>query len=168
MIALIACISKNRGLGYKNKLLWKISEDLKFFRDTTLHHPIIMGRKTYESIGKPLPNRTNIVVSRNKALVIQGCIVVDSLEKAIVEAQKINKTIFIIGGSEIYKQGIVLADTLYLTCINADAPQADSFFPEFADAFSHKEVLMRGNHEHITFEIKKYTRGSLVNNINSI
>jgi dihydrofolate reductase len=135
MISMIAAIGKNRALGLNNQLLWDIPEDIKHFRETTKGHPVIMGRKTFESIGRPLPNRTNIIISRNTGYQQEGCITCTSLENAITEAKKQNSNeIFIIGGAQIYEQGMKLADKLYLTIVD-DEPEADAFFPEYS-AFS--------------------------------
>lgn len=134
MISIIAAIGKNRELGKDNKLLWHIPEDLKRFKQLTLNHPIIMGRKTFESIGRILPNRTNIVVTRDKEKEIEGCIVVSSLEEAIKQAKnkKGNDEIFIIGGGQIFEQALPLVDKLYLTIVDAEF-EADTFFPAYSE-----------------------------------
>lgn len=131
-ISMIAALAeKNNAIGKNNKLLWQIPEDLTRFKTITSGHPIIMGRKTYDSIGRPLPNRFNIVVSRNPHLVIPGCTVVTSLEEGLKKATEIDKTeIFIIGGAEIYKRGILVADRLYLTLVEGDF-EGDAFFPDY-------------------------------------
>jgi len=132
-INIIAAIGKNRELGKNNDLIWRISEDLKRFKALTTGHPIIMGRKTYESIGRPLPNRTNIVVTRNKEYNVDGCIVVSSLQDALTEAKKVDQSeIFILGGNEIFKEGLAYANRLYLTLIDATA-DADVYFPEYSE-----------------------------------
>ncbi|PIR97742.1 MAG: hypothetical protein COT89_03130 [Candidatus Colwellbacteria bacterium CG10_big_fil_rev_8_21_14_0_10_42_22] len=132
-VSIIAAISKEkRALGKDNQLLWNISEDLKRFKRITLGHPIIMGRKTYESIGRPLPGRTNIVVSKNKGFKAEGCLIFGSLEEAIDEAKRLDiDEIFIIGGGEIYKQTLPLADKLYLTLVE-DEMEADTYFPDYS------------------------------------
>ena len=112
MITIIAAIGKNNELGKDNQLLWHLPADLKHFKNLTSGHPIIMGRKTYESIGKPLPNRTNIVVSRKDDRFEEGILIVPSLKDAIKHAKKINENIFIIGGGEIYRNTIDMADRL--------------------------------------------------------
>lgn len=130
-ISMIAALDENRGIGKKNKLLWHIPEDMKRFRTLTKGHPIIMGRKTHESIGKPLPERTNIIVTRNKNFKKEGCIVCNSLEQALEKACQIDKNeVFIIGGGEIYKQGIKFSAKLYLTFVKGTY-EADSFFPDY-------------------------------------
>lgn len=141
-ISMIAAIGKNRELGKGNDLLWHISDDLKRFRSLTKGHPCVMGRKTFESIlaiaGHPLPNRTNIVVTRDKDWSHEGAVAVNSIEEAIQLAKRKpgGEEVFIIGGGEIYSLGIGYADKLYLTLIE-DSKEADSFFPEYT-AFKKK------------------------------
>lgn len=134
MISIIAAIQKkDRGLGFENKLLFRISDDLKRFKELTSGHPVIMGRKTFESIGnKPLPNRTNIVVTRNHSVAIPDVVICHSFEGALKKAKDIDENIFIIGGGEIYKEAIRLVDRLYLTIIDGDAV-SDVFFPSFEE-----------------------------------
>ena len=129
MITIIAAIGKNNELGKDNQLLWHLPVDLKHFKNLTSGHPIIMGRKTYESIGKPLPNRTNIVVSRKENWFEEGILIVPSLKDAIKHAKKINENIFIIGGGEIYRNTIDMADRLEITQVNHQT-DADVFFPK--------------------------------------
>ena len=137
MINIIAAIQKkDRGLGFQNKLLFRLKDDLKNFKQLTLGQIIIMGRKTYDSIGHPLRERTNIVVTKNKNFQVpQDTIVAFSLEEALEEAKKINKQIFIIGGGEIYSQAIGLADRLYITLVDSNF-EVDVFFPPYEDKFS--------------------------------
>lgn len=133
-ISLICAIAKNdRAIGYKNKLLWNISNDLKRFKKITYKHPVIMGYNTFLSISKPLPNRKNIVLSYDKNLKIKGAIVVDNIKDALSLAKKFDKKeIFIIGGASIYAQTINLADRLYLTIVDGKY-KADTYFPKFDD-----------------------------------
>ncbi len=139
MISIIAAISKNsRALGKGNDLIWKIPDDLKRFKALTTGHPIIMGRKTYESIGRLLPNRTNIIVTRNGDYKAEGCVVVTSIEDAIRAARQRpggSEEIFLIGGGDLYKQALPLVDRLYMTLIDAEAP-ADIFFPPYETEFT--------------------------------
>lgn len=128
MISLIAAIGKDNELGKGNDLVWRLPADQKFFREKTSGHSIIMGRKTFESLGRPLPNRRNIVITRDKTYLRHGIDVVNSLEKAINLAK--NGEIFIIGGAEIFKQAMGVADRLYITHIDAKDKDADTFFPE--------------------------------------
>ncbi len=129
MIAIIVGLTKNRIIGKNNDLPWKISEDLKNFKKHTAGQTIIMGRKTYESIGRPLPNRHNIVISRNMQE-IEGVDICSSIEEATKKAKEYEKDIFIIGGSTIYKQFLPIVDKLYLSWINKDY-DGDTYFPEF-------------------------------------
>lgn len=132
-ISIICGLAHDRAIGNNNQLLWHIPEDLKHFKEITTGHPIIMGQKTYESIGRPLPNRTNIVLSQDSSLQIDGCIVCGSIDQAIVAASEHDQNeIFIIGGGSIYKQTIDLADKLYLTIVDGTY-EADTFFPDYSE-----------------------------------
>ena len=145
-ISIIAAISENRVIGNNNKLLWHIPEDFARFKKITSGHPVIMGRKTFESIGKPLSNRTNIIITHDENYRTEGCLAVHSLEEAIKTAKSsyaktsadakaladkpAGEKIFIIGGGQIYKQAIALADKLYLTVIKKDFT-GDTYFPDY-------------------------------------
>ena len=122
-------MAKNRTIGINNTLPWRCPEDLKHFKALTMGHYMIMGRKTFDSIGKPLPGRTTVVVTRNTDLQIEGCQIAHSLNAAIA-ACKGDEEIFIVGGAELYRQAITLADTLYITEIQQDV-DGDAHFPEF-------------------------------------
>jgi dihydrofolate reductase len=126
MIKIIVAISKNRVIGKDNKLIWKLSSDLRRFKELTSHNPVVMGRKTYESIGKALPGRRNIVISRNPHLEIEGCEVTNSLEEALLLC---NNDCFIIGGGEIYRESLPIAQKIYLTSVDCQI-EGDAFFPE--------------------------------------
>jgi len=128
MLTIIAATGKNRSLGKDNQLIWHLPADLKRFKKVTTGHHVIMGRKTFESLGKPLPNRTTIIITRNKKFIADGCIIVNSLAEAI-QAAKEDENPFILGGAEIYKQSIKIADILDLTIVH-HAFDADVFFPE--------------------------------------
>lgn len=141
MISIIAVIGKNRELGKDNDLIWNLPSDLKRFREITKGHPVIMGRKTFESIGHPLPNRMNIVISRQDN--IPGVIVVHSLDEAIEKA-KGNDEIFVIGGGSVYAAAIDKVDRLYLTIVDATAPGADTFFPDYS---RFTKILFEEPHE---------------------
>ena len=131
MISLIAAIGKNNELGKGNTLLWSMPADMKHFQETTRGHTVVMGRKTFESIGRPLPNRKNIVITRDENYSRQNIDIARSLEEALELAKlEKNEEIFIIGGAEIYKQAILLADKLYITHIDAEDKNADVFFPK--------------------------------------
>lgn len=129
MISLIAAIGKNNELGKNNNLVWNMPTDLKFFREKTSGHPVIMGRKTFESIGRPMPNRRNIIITRDLEYKKDGIEVVHSLNEALRLLPNKNEEIFIIGGEEIFKQSMSLADRLYITHIEAEDKDANVFFP---------------------------------------
>lgn len=142
MISIISAIGENNEIGKGNALLWDLPRDMKHFRETTKGCTVIMGRKTFESIGRPLPNRRNIVITRDKNWGFEGVEVIHSMEDAIEEGQKTGE-VFIIGGSEIYKQAMPLTDKLYITHVKKAFPEADSFFPEIIpivwNEISHEE-----------------------------
>lgn len=129
MISLIAAVARNQVIGADNCLIWHISEDLRHFKTITSGHPVIMGRKTFESLGRPLPNRTNVVISRQTDYRAEGCIVVDSLVNALLLFPAAEE-VFIIGGAQIYAQALPLADRFYLTEVGADY-SGDTYFPEW-------------------------------------
>ena len=130
-ISIIAAIGQNRELGRGNKLLWHISADLKRFKQLTQGHAVIMGRKTFESIGKPLPNRTNIIITRDDKFTVPDCKVVYSIKEAINIAKEVSPgEIFFIGGGEVYRQALPYADKLYLTMVSGRY-EADTFFPPY-------------------------------------
>ncbi len=128
MITIIAAVAKNNALGKDNKLIWHLPADLIRFKKVTSGHHIIMGRKTFESLGKPLPNRTTIIITRNKNYKAEGCVVVNSLNEALLIAN-VDENPFILGGADIYKQAIKIADVLDLTIVHQNF-EADVFFPE--------------------------------------
>jgi len=159
MINIIAAIGKNRELGKNNKLLWYIPEDFKRFKTLTSGHIVIMGRKTYESLPekfRPLPNRINIIVTRDSRFTISArsykdgkAIICHSMEEAIEKGTAYVKTstsqgeIFIIGGASVYQQGIKYANKLYLTLIDKEYPEADTFFPDYSE---FKKKVFEENH----------------------
>ena len=122
-------MAKNRTIGVNNTLPWRCPEDLKHFKVLTMGHHMIMGRKTFDSIGKPLPGRTTVVVTRDKGLMIDGCLIAHSLQDAIKLCAGDTET-FIVGGADIYSQSLPLAHTLYITEIQQDV-EGDAHFPEF-------------------------------------
>lgn len=128
MISIIVAIAKNGVIGDKNTLLWHLREDMIHFRTITSGHPVVMGRKTYDSIGRPLPKRTNVVITHDTELQIEGCTMAHSLTEA-VEMFDSSEEVFIIGGAQIYNQAMPLADRLYLTIIDKEY-EGDSSFPE--------------------------------------
>lgn len=127
-ISLIVAMAQNRTIGVNNTLPWRCPEDLRHFKALTMGHHMIMGRKTFDSIGKPLPGRTTVVVTRNPELKIEGCVMAHSLDEAIAACGE--DEIFIVGGAEIYAQALPLADTLYITEIRQNV-EGDAHFPEF-------------------------------------
>jgi len=128
-VSIIVAMAQNRTIGVNNTLPWRCPEDLKHFKTLTMGYHMIMGRKTFDSIGKPLPGRTTVIVTRNTELKVEGCLVAHSLQEAIT-ASKDDAEIFIVGGAEIYAQALPLADTLYITEIQQDV-DGDAHFPEF-------------------------------------
>lgn len=129
MISLIVAHDKNRVIGLNNELPWHLPGDLKYFKEMTMHKPIIMGRKTFESIGKPLPGRRNIVVTRNPGYRANDIETATSLEEAIKIAGDVEE-IMIIGGEQIFKESMAIADRLYITEIDHEF-QGDTYFPEY-------------------------------------
>jgi dihydrofolate reductase len=141
MLSVIAAVGRNRELGKNNTLLWNIPEDMAWFREKTKGHPVIMGRKTFESIGRPLPKRLNIVVTKNLQFYPDGVTVAHSLDKAIEKAKETRSSeLFIIGGAHLYAQAVPIADKLYITEIDAAFPDADAFFPVYTSRFT-KEIF---------------------------
>ena len=134
MITMVAACSSNRVIGKENKLIWRVPGDLKRFKEMTTGQTVVMGRKTYESIGKPLPNRTNVILSRDTELKIEGCLISSNLEDVL----NTYPNAFIIGGEEIYRQCMDYADNISLTLINKEF-EGDAFFPEIPASFIEME-----------------------------
>jgi dihydrofolate reductase len=141
MLSLIVATAQNNAIGRNNELLWHISEDLKYFKSTTTSHPVIMGRKTYESIGRPLPGRRNIVITRGTIEAPQiknpqttSFEVSNNLNEVMSLAKNSENEFFVMGGGELYKQTFSSADRLYITKIYAEAEGADTFFPVVDEA----------------------------------
>jgi dihydrofolate reductase len=144
-ISIIAAIGPNRELGRDNQLLWYIPADMKHFRELTKGHAVIMGQKTYLSLGKALPNRVNVILNREPDFKADGCEIFSSIAEAqvylekLIKEKKIPEEVFIIGGGQIYKQFLPLADRLYLTLVTPPNGrggfEADTFFPEYASLF---------------------------------
>ena len=162
-IVIVAAMTKDEhGIGLNNQLLWHIPADLKRFKELTLGHPIIMGRKTFESIvamlGKPLPGRTNIIVTRNPEYAVEGAITAGSLEAAFAIAERENpKEIHIGGGAELYSAALPYVDILHLTFVDSTA-SADTFFPDFSKDFIETARHPKAEHEGLTFEWVDYKR----------
>jgi dihydrofolate reductase len=142
-ISIIVAMAANGVIGNDNELPWHLPADLKHFKQTTMGKPILMGRKTWESIGRPLPGRTNIVITRDSAYSAAGCIVVNSIEAAIAAAGEQDE-VMVIGGAELYRQVLPCADTIYLTRIHASF-DGDTRFPEISD--TEWQQLERVDHE---------------------
>lgn len=138
-VSMIAAVGKNLELGKNNDLIWHFKEDMKFFKDTTMGHTVVMGRKTFESLPKALPGRKNIVISSNAEYQAQGATVVTSVEQALQIAD--NEEIFVIGGGKIYAEFLPYADKLYLTEIDAECEDADTYFPQFNKSEYIKEII---------------------------
>lgn len=160
-ITMIAAVGENNALGKDNKLLWHLPDDFRRFKKLTTGHPIIMGRKTFESFPKPLPNRTHIIITRNRTYSVpyKECIVVHSLELAI-EIVTGDALAFIIGGGEIYSQGMGIADSLEITRVHGTF-EADAFFPEIDSkvwALRMEEFHPKDASHAYAFTYRRYTR----------
>lgn len=145
MIHLVVAKSDNNVIGHDNQLIWHLPNDWKHFKEITTGHPIIMGRKTFESIGRILPNRTNIIITRNKNYSIENTKVAHSLNEAIEIAKKIDEDIFIIGGGKIYEQALDLVDILEVTEVHGNF-EGDTYFPEI-DLNVWKEISRIKHHK---------------------
>ncbi len=158
-ISVIAALARNGVIGIENRLPWRLPEDLAHFKALTLGHPILMGRKTFESLGRPLPGRTNIVITRNSAYRPEGCLVADSLPAAIALCNDADE-LFFIGGAELYAQAIPLADRLYLTEVDVEA-EGDAWFPEY-DRSAFREATRAahtgGKGDALNFDFVTYER----------
>lgn len=139
-ISIVVAMAQNRAIGKNNQLLWHLPADLKHFKEITSGHTIIMGRKTYESIGKPLPNRRNIVITR-QSLQLNGCEVVNSLQDALALCNT-EQEVFVIGGAQIYQEALPLTQCIYLTEVKQSF-EADAFFPEY-NTNEWKETARQG------------------------
>ena len=155
MISLIAAIGKNNELGQDGKLIFHIKEDMQFFHETTTGHPVLMGRKTYESIGRPLPNRTNFVITRHPELLPEGVTGVNDLREFLEEYKDNKEELFVIGGAMVYYEALPYAKCLYLTEIDAYSP-ADTFFPTFDKSKYTKTTIKKGRADDLVYEINKY------------
>jgi dihydrofolate reductase len=152
-LSLIAAMAENRVIGADNRLPWHLPEDLKHFRKLTSGHPVILGRKTYESIGRLLPNRTNVIVTRNPAYRVEGAVIVGSLDEAIAAATRApgGDEVFVIGGAEIYALALPRADRIYLTEVHQHV-EGDAYFPELpAGAFVVETRDDRGGNPSFSF-----------------
>ncbi len=156
VLTLIACISKDGGLGKSGQLLWHIPEDMQFFRKTTMGHPVVMGGATYRSIGRPLPKRQNIVLSR---LPITDQNILSFTNQTDLEnyLSQQDTEVFIIGGASLYQMFMSQADRLYLTEVDGKKP-ADTFFPSFDHSKYQKTVLRTGESDGTKYQIVEYTK----------
>lgn len=155
-IYMIACVSKDNGIGKDGELLWHISKDMQFFRQITSHNIVVMGGNTFASIGRALPNRRNIVLSRRE--IDADGIEVFHDQKSLDEfLEQQTEPIFIIGGAALYNIYINKAEKLYLTEVNAEKP-ADTFFPTFDKQIYKQEILQSGEFEGVNYRIVEYTR----------
>ena len=158
-LSIIVAMARNRTIGVNNTLPWRCPEDLKHFKTLTMGHHMIMGRMTFDSIGKPLPGRTTVVVTRNTDLEIAGCVIAHSLNDAIAACAG-DEEIFIVGGAELYRQAVSVADTLYFTEIQQDV-EGDAHFPEFdysAWRETSREVRSQETPQQLEYHFVTYSR----------
>jgi dihydrofolate reductase len=157
MINIVVATGRNNEIGKSQGLLWKMSSDLKRFKEITTGHPMIMGRKTYDSIGKPLPGRTSIVISREaghadiKVDDSTALIWVGSLDEALQSAKQLDSEVFVIGGGQIYAQALPYTDRIYWTKVNAAFAEADTFFPEVS-GFTEFAPSLTGEEQGLAWE----------------
>ncbi|WP_369899853.1 dihydrofolate reductase [Bacillus manliponensis] len=133
MISLLVAMDKNRVIGKDNDLPWHLPADLAYFKKVTMGHHIIMGRKTFESIGRPLPGRTNVIITRNTDYKVEGCQVIHSIDDVKKMSEETNEELFVIGGAEIFKEVLSFANRLYITKIEEEF-EGDTFFPEVSES----------------------------------
>ena len=164
MFSIISAIGKNRELGKKGELSFHIKDDMKFFRETTLNHKVLMGRKTWESLPEKLKNRENFVVSRNEDSVNTkpgpetADKIITNLPKFISENKDTEEEIFVIGGGMLYLELLPYAKNIYLTEIDATDPDADTFFPNFDKTKYEKSVIKKGKENDLAYSIIKYIK----------
>ncbi len=160
-ISIIAAMAANRTIGFENRLPWNLPDDLKRFKAITMHHHIVMGRKTYDSIGKPLPGRDTIIVTRNVDYAVPGCLAVNSLDAALTVSYG-DDEVFFVGGADLYRQVLPIAHRIYLTEIQR-AFDGDAFFPEF-DKGSWIETAREKHHstgaDHFEYYFVTYDRSA--------
>ena len=157
MISLIAAIGKNHELGLNNQLVFHLKDDMRFFRDTTMGHPIFMGRKTFTSIGRPLPGRENYVYTRHPETLPAGVHPVTDLDAFLKTYQNSPTELFVIGGASVYAAAFRYATRLYLTEIDAARP-ADVFFPSFDRGLFSRQIIKKGKENDLAYTISQYTR----------
>lgn len=159
--AIIAAVAANRIIGKDNDLVWRLPADLRHFKNTTTGHYIIMGRKSFESIGKPLPNRTSIIITRNQDYKQEGVFVAHSLESALAKAENDNQDkVFILGGGQIYKEAMSICDYMYITEVH-ESFEGDTFFPEIDHSIweeVHREDFTADEKNKYNYSFVEYTR----------
>lgn len=158
-LSMIVAMARNQVIGIENRLPWHLPEDLKHFRSLTMGHHLIMGRKTFESIGRPLPGRTTVIVTRDSDYRVEGCLIAHSIEQAI-ELSRTDSEVFFVGGSTLYAQTLAMMDRLYITEIQAEY-QGDAHFPEFDRSVWHE--LTRENRrteDGLGYAFVSYTKGN--------
>jgi dihydrofolate reductase len=156
MLSMICAVGQNNEIGYKNKLLWHLPNDLKYFQKITQGHTVIMGKTTFESIGFALPNRHNIVLAKEKDYIAKNCEICNNLKGLVDKYTNSNEEIFVIGGASIYKQFLPYANKLYLTLVN-DSPRADTFFPDYDD-FKEENVGDEKKENSIKYRFAIFTK----------
>jgi len=156
-INIIAAVGKNNELGKNNDLIWKFKEDMKFFKETTMGHPVVMGRRTFESLPSILPGRENIVISTNN-INNKKIKLYKSIKEFLASYKDSNKDVFIIGGASVYKSFIDIANKLYLTEIDAIEKDADVYFPMFNKAEFNKEIIKELEENSIKYKHVLYKR----------
>ncbi len=162
MINIVVVMGRNREIGMENSLLWRLKDDMRFFKDLTTGHPVIMGRKTFQSLGRPLPNSTNIVVSGSMSSQ-EDVVVLSSVAEALEQAALCpgGDEIYVIGGGEIYIQTLAQTEKLFITHVDAEFPLADTFFPEVDMSEWSKtdtQKFMANERNEYPFEICTYLR----------
>jgi dihydrofolate reductase len=152
MVGIVVAVSENNVIGKDNQLVWHLPADLKHFKNTTMGHPILMGRKTFESIGKPLPGRKSIVITRQEDYKAEGCLIAHTVQEAIEKAKELDDQVYIIGGAEVYKQALPYVDTIELTKIHHSF-DGDTYFPAIKD----EEWKIEAKEEHFPDDKNKYS-----------
>lgn len=156
-INIIAAIGKNNELGKNNDLIWELKKDMEFFKQTTLGHPVVMGRRTFESLPSILPGRKNIIISRSN-IIDNRIETYKSIRDFLLRYENYNDDIFIIGGASIYSQFVDLTDKMYLTEINAEEKLADTYFPKFNKNEWNREIISENIENSIEFKHVLYKR----------
>ncbi len=158
MISLIAAVGQNREIGLNNNLIWHLKGDMQYFKKTTLNHKVVMGMNTYKSIGKPLGERTNIVLTTHPELITDKNIIVYTDIASLLKDINKEEEVFVIGGAKVYAEFLKYATFLYLTEIEAICEEANAYFPEFSKNEWHKEVLSQNVENNINYKFTKYER----------